>query len=89
MATGDRAGCSYGPQRVTCYAPLGKATQKVHTESSNSIDQLSKGKTGVKKMSSQLLRTETEGYTKPGKLQQVLLGSVQQLNQGPERKYDR
>ena len=40
-------------------------------------------------MSSQLLRTETEGYTKPGKLQQVLLGSVQQLNQGPERKDDR
>lgn len=35
------------------------------------------GKTAEKKMSSELLQTEVEGYTKSGKLQQVLLGKVQ------------
>lgn len=77
MATGDRTGCSYGPQHVTRYIPLGKATRRVDAESNNSQGQLRKGKTGKKKMSSELLKTEVERYTKSGKLQQILLGSVQ------------
>lgn len=89
MATGGRAGCSYGPQQVTCYIPLGKATRKVDAESDNSLRQLSKGKTGEKKISSELLKTEVEGYIKSGKLQQVLLGNVQYLKQGLEKKDDR
>lgn len=60
-----------------CYSPLGKATWKVDAESDNSLGQPSKDKTGEKKMSSELLKTEVGGYIKPGKLQHVLLGKIQ------------
>lgn len=39
-------------------------------------------------MSAGLLKTEVEGYIKSGKLQTVLLGNVQQLKEGLERKDD-